>query len=145
MEAPDGGTLPHRILRSGTLAGSGSLRTQSDRDCYHGGEQGKAATLFAEHKWAQENMDASMLQTLVNQSSFFHYRHVHFFLFSKTGFTSGCRNTVEEISSVTLITYKEMPELLKIYKSFAASYSRTSAKDFVINCGRVIMLPTTTL
>lgn len=88
-----------------------STHSQTEIDLM--GEQGKATALFAECKWTQENADTSVLQTLVNRSRFFHYRHVHFFLFPKTGFTSGCRNAAEEIGSVTLVTYKEMLDLFQ--------------------------------
>ena len=48
------------------------------------------------------------IKTLVDRSGLFHYTKLHYFLFSKTGFTKGCMDKAEEMGNVTLISYKDI-------------------------------------
>lgn len=72
------------------------------------GEQDSKTALFAECKWRNENVDLDILETLVDRSMLFHYTKVHYYLFSKTGFTIGCIKKAAEMGNVTLISYKDI-------------------------------------
>ena len=72
------------------------------------GEQDKNTALFAECKWTNEKVDRAVLETLIARSELFPYKHKHYFLFSKSGFTKGCTEMAKELGNVTLMTYKEM-------------------------------------
>lgn len=68
----------------------------------------KNVALFAECKWTNEKVDLGVLETLVARSNLFNYTDKHFFLFAKTGFTSGCIKKASELGNVTLVVYDEM-------------------------------------
>ena len=72
------------------------------------GEQDKTTALFAECKWTNENVDLSILETLVKRSELFKYKNVHYYLFSKSGFTKGCIDKADEMGNVALIEYKNI-------------------------------------
>lgn len=74
------------------------------------GEQDKNTALFGECKWTNEKVDLSILETLVRRSKLFAYTQVHFYLFSKSGFTKGCIEEAEMMGNVTLVSYGEMVE-----------------------------------
>ncbi|MCI5493616.1 MAG: ATP-binding protein [Lachnospiraceae bacterium] len=77
------------------------------------GEQDQKTALFAECKWRNENVDLDVLEKLVDRSMLFHYSNVHYYLFSKTGFTKGCKKKAEEMGSVTLVSYKDIVESIQ--------------------------------
>ena len=66
------------------------------------------SALFAECKWTNENVDLSVLETLVERSNLFHYKQKHFYLFAKTDFTKGCMDKAAEMGNVTLVAYSDM-------------------------------------
>lgn len=72
------------------------------------GEQDKDTALFGECKWTNEKVDLSVLETLVKRSKLFSYTNVHYYLFSKTGFTKGCIDRAEELGNVSLVSYNEI-------------------------------------
>ena len=72
------------------------------------GEQNSTSAIFAECKWRNENVDLDVLETPVDRSGLFHYTKLHYFLFSKTGFTKGCMDKAEEMGNITLISYKDI-------------------------------------
>lgn len=72
------------------------------------GEQDKDTALFAECKWTNEKVDLGVLETLVKRSRLFYYKTVHFYLFSKSGFTKGCMDEAEKMGNVTLINYTDI-------------------------------------
>ena len=72
------------------------------------GEQDNKTALFAECKWRNENVDLDVLEKLVDRSTLFCYSKVHYYLFSKTGFTKGCMERAEEMGNVTLVSYKDI-------------------------------------
>lgn len=72
------------------------------------GEQDAKTALFAECKWRNENVDLDVLEKLVDRSMLFRYSKIHYYLFSKTGFTKGCMEKAEEMRNVTLISYKDI-------------------------------------
>ncbi len=72
------------------------------------GEQDSESALFAECKWRNEKVDSEVLGTLIERSKLFRYKKVHYYLFSKSGFTKGCTEMAEKDGRVTLVGYKEM-------------------------------------
>ena len=72
------------------------------------GEQDKTTALFAECKWTNEKVDLSVLETLVKRSELFKYKNVHYYLFSKSGFTKGCLDKANEMGNTVLIEYKNI-------------------------------------
>lgn len=72
------------------------------------GEQDSNSAIFAECKWRNENVDLDVLETLIDRSGLFHYTKVHYFLFSKSGFTKGCMEKAEEMGNVTLVSYADI-------------------------------------
>lgn len=72
------------------------------------GEQDKDTAIFGECKWTNEKVDLSVLETLVKRSKLFSYTNVHYYLFSKTGFTKGCIDRAEELGNVSLVSYNEI-------------------------------------
>lgn len=81
-------------------------RAQTEIDIM--GEQDSSSAIFAECKWRNENVDLDVLETLVDRSRLFHYTKMHYFLFSKTGFTKRCMEKAEEMGNVTLVSYKDI-------------------------------------
>ena len=77
------------------------------------GEQDKTTALFGECKWTNERVDLGVLETLIHRSRLFSYSTVHYFLFSKSGFTKGCMEKAGELGNVTLVEYEDM---LKSYR-----------------------------
>ena len=76
------------------------------------GEQDKTTALFGECKWTNEKIDLGVLETLIHRSHLFSYSKVHYYLFSKAGFTKGCAERASELGSVTLVGYED---ILKSY------------------------------
>ena len=72
------------------------------------GEKDSASAVFAECKWRNENVDLDVLETLVDRSGLFHYTKMHYFLFSKMGFTKGCAKKAKLMGNVTLVTYNDI-------------------------------------
>ena len=74
------------------------------------GEQDKNTALFAECKWTNEKVDLGVLETLVKRSELFNYKKKHYYLFSKSGFTKGCIDKVNEMGNVSLVSYQDITE-----------------------------------
>lgn len=72
------------------------------------GEQDKNTALFCECKWTNEKVGPGILETLIKRSRLFPYMNVHFYLFSKSGFTKGCEDRAKEMGNVTLVGYKDI-------------------------------------
>ena len=72
------------------------------------GEKDSDSAVFAECKWRSEIVNSDVLETLVDRSGLFHYTKMHYFLFSKTGFTKGCMEKAREMGNVTLVTYDDI-------------------------------------
>ena len=85
-------------------------KTQAEIDIL--GEQDKTTALFGECKWTNEKVDLGVLKTLIRRGRLFSYSRVHYFLFSKSGFTKDCIERANALDSVTLVEYKDM---LKYY------------------------------
>ena len=72
------------------------------------GEQDKSTALLAECKWTNEKVDLGILETLLEHSKLFSYQKLHYFLFSKTGFTKGCVERAENLGNVSLVSFREI-------------------------------------
>lgn len=72
------------------------------------GERDSESALFAECKWRNEKVDLDILETLIGRSKLFRYTKVHYYLFSKSGFTKGCMEKAEEMGNVTLVSYADI-------------------------------------
>ncbi len=81
-------------------------RTQEEIDIM--GETDKNTALFAECKWTNEKVDTAVLETLVKRSELFNYKNMHYYLFSKSGFTKGCEEKAKELMNVNLVKYSDM-------------------------------------
>ena len=68
----------------------------------------KDSALFGECKWTNDKVDLGVLETLVVRSSLFHFGIIHFYLFSKSGFTKGCIDKAAEMGNVSLVSYGDM-------------------------------------
>ena len=64
--------------------------------------------LIGECKWKNEKTDVDVLETLIRRSNLFHYKKVHYYLFSKSGFTTACIEKAQEGNNVTLVSYEEI-------------------------------------
>ena len=64
--------------------------------------------IFAECKWQNEKVDTAILKTLVYRSTLFHKNKKFLYLFSKSGFTTGCIKEANELGNVKLISYEEI-------------------------------------
>ena len=68
----------------------------------------KDSALFGECKWTNEKIDLHVLDTLAERSNLFNYRKKYLYLFSKSGFTKGCRDKAAEMENVFLVCYEDM-------------------------------------
>ena len=73
-------------------------------------DDGEGAALFAECKWRNELVGEDVLQKLVYRSELFRRQRKSYALFSKSGFTQGCRDAAESKGDVKLISFAEMCE-----------------------------------
>ena len=78
------------------------------------GEQDKSTALFGKCKWTNEKVDLGVLETLIRRSRLFPYSNVRYYLFSKSGFTSGCAERAAELGCVALVSYGD---ILKSYET----------------------------
>lgn len=101
------GSCPIEFVSLGRWWGNDpKLKCQAEIDIM--GEQDSNAALFAECKWRNENVDLDILETLIARSKIFHYKKVHYYLFSKSGFTKGCMQKAKEMGNVTLVRYEDI-------------------------------------
>ena len=108
------GNMPIEFISLGRWWGNDSRkRSQTEIDIM--GEQDTASAVFAECKWRNEDINTGVLENLINRSRLFHYTKLHYFLFSKSGFTKGCIDKSREMVNVTLVSYKDIIKLM--YKS----------------------------
>lgn len=54
-----------------------------------------------------------MLETQIKSSELFPYQHKHFYLFTKSGFTKGCKERPKEMENVVLVKYEEIMVAIK--------------------------------
>lgn len=68
----------------------------------------KNSAIFGECKWTNENVDSSVLETLLKRSRLIPFDKKYYYLFAKNGFTSGCKDKAKDMGNVQLITYEEI-------------------------------------
>lgn len=101
------GNVPVEFVSLGRWWGNDPIqKSQAEIDIM--GEQDSESALFAECKWRNERVDTDILETLVRRSKLFRYKKVHYYLFSKSGFTKGCAEKAAESGNVTLVSYAEI-------------------------------------
>ena len=101
------GNVPVEFVSLGRWWGNDPIqKSQAEIDIM--GEQDSESALFAECKWRNERVDTDILETLVRRSKLFRYTKVHYYLFSKSGFTKGCEEKAAESGNVTLVSYAEI-------------------------------------
>ena len=83
-------------------------RTRQQEEIDIMGVQDKNTALFAECKWTNEKVDIGVLERLVLRSDLFDYKHKHFYLFAKSGFTAGCIEKARDMGNVRLVEYGSM-------------------------------------
>ena len=106
------GNMPIEFISLGRWWGNDPRkRSQTEIDIM--GEQDSNSAIFAECKWKNENVDLDVLETLIERSGLFHYTKIHYFLFSKTGFTKGCMEKAKEMENVTLVKYEYIISSMK--------------------------------
>ena len=82
------GNAPIEFVSLGRWWGNDPIqKVQAEIDIM--GEQDSESALFAECKWRNEKVDLDILETLIGRSKLFSYTKVHYYLFSKSGFTKG--------------------------------------------------------
>lgn len=77
-------------------------------------EQDKYTALFGECKWTSEKVDIGVLDTLIERSELFSYKNVHYYLFSKSGYTKACHDKAIEMGNVTLVTFEDIMRIINI-------------------------------
>lgn len=106
------GDTPIKFKSLGRWWGNDSIqRSQAEIDVM--GEQDSESALFAECKWRNEKMDSDVLETLIRRSKLFRYTKVHYYLFSKSGFSKGCVERAKEMGNVTLVSYADIIKSMK--------------------------------
>lgn len=106
------GDTPIKFTSLGRWWGNDSIqRSQAEIDVM--GEQDSESALFAECKWRNEKMDSDVLETLIRRSKLFRYTKVHYYLFSKSGFSKGCVERAKEMGNVTLVSYADIIKSMK--------------------------------
>lgn len=68
----------------------------------------KDSALFGECKWTNEKIDLGVLEALTQRSTLFRCQKPYFYLFAKTGFTTGCIAQAAKMGNVTLVSYEDM-------------------------------------
>lgn len=86
-------------------------KSQEEIDIVVDDDEGNA--LFAECKWRNEPTGADVAEKLVFRSELFRYGTKRYVLFSKSGFTSGCREYAAQRGDMGLLTFNEMCESLR--------------------------------
>ena len=106
------GNAPIEFVSLGRWWGNDPIKkTQAEIDIM--GEQDSESALFAECKWRNEKVDLDILEILIERSKLFRYTKVHYYLFSKSGFTKGCMEKAEEMGNVTLVSYADILNSMK--------------------------------
>lgn len=106
------GNAPIEFVSLGRWWGNDPIqKSQAEIDIM--GEQDSESALFAECRWRNEKVDLDILETLIGRSKLFRYTRVHYYLFSKSGFTKGCVDKTKEMDNVTLVSYADIVSTMK--------------------------------
>ena len=99
--------LPFTFLSQGRWWGS-DPRKKNESEIDIVASDGERSLLFCECKWTNDSVDASVLETLVERSHLLTATNRHYIVFSKSGFTDGCRKFAKSIGQARLVTFNEM-------------------------------------
>ena len=100
------GRLPVEFVNLGRWWGNDPIRRcEAEIDILAYADDDHA--LFGECKWTNEKVDAGVLETLRQRSELLRYRYKRLYVFSKTGFTTGCVERAEELSA-TLVAFSDI-------------------------------------
>ena len=101
------GNLPVDFTDMGRWWGNDPVeKRQTEIDILADNEEGEA--IFGECKWRNELTSEAELKELQHQSTLFHYKKNVLILFSKSGFTDGCRELADKRGDVLLIRFEDM-------------------------------------
>lgn len=64
--------------------------------------------LFCECKWRNENVESSVLDTLMTRGELFHYPQKYYYIFTKTGFDKDVISFAEQNKNIVLVDFKNM-------------------------------------
>lgn len=125
------GNMPIEFISLGRWWGNDPRkRSQTEIDIM--GEQDSNSAIFAECKWKNENVDLDVLETLIERSGLFHYTKIHYFLFSKTGFTKGCMEKAKEIENLS--PQRQLTLLMQIYR-----FAKEGAQFFIVTHSPILL------
>lgn len=101
------GNLPVDFTDMGRWWGNDPVeKRQTEIDILADNEEGEA--IFGECKWRNELTSEAELKELQHQSTLFRYKKNVLILFSKSGFTDGCRELADKRGDVLLIRFEDM-------------------------------------
>ena len=104
----DPSSLPVLMLKSGRWWGSDpATRRQEEIDIVASGEPA-GELIAAECKWGNEPAGADVLDKLARRSQLVARGPVHLFVFSRAGFTDGCRELARQRGDTTLVSLDDM-------------------------------------
>ena len=68
----------------------------------------RTEAILGECKWMNELVSREVFDNLLRRSRLFCYEKIHLYMFSKNGFTEGCRKAARQYENVRLISYLDM-------------------------------------
>lgn len=101
------GNLPVRFTDIGRWWGNDPL-TQSESEIDVLAYSGNNEAIFGECKWTNDLVGQNVLETIIEKSRHFSYENKYYYIFAKSGFTTGCLKLAAEKSNVQLICFKDM-------------------------------------
>lgn len=101
------GNLPVCFKDIGRWWGNDPLsKSESEIDILAFGDNSDA--IFGECKWTNDLVGQSVLETIIEKSRHFSYENKHYYIFAKTGFTTGCLKMAAGKNNVRLICFEDM-------------------------------------
>jgi AAA+ ATPase superfamily predicted ATPase len=103
--------LPFRFQNIGRWWGNNpELKTQAEID-FIAFREGEEKAIFGECKWRNEALDKGSIEGLINKSRIFvQFGMKYYYLFSKSGFTSGAREFAGQSCNIKLVDFQDMFE-----------------------------------
>lgn len=98
-------TLPVLFTEIGSWWGADPIGKKTEEIDIVAGN--KEAAIFCECKWRNREVTKDVLETLIKRSLLVNIPERYYMIFSKTGFTSGCREAARE-KQIRLVTFSEM-------------------------------------
>ncbi|MCL2672653.1 MAG: ATP-binding protein [Clostridiales bacterium] len=103
------GNMPFAFQNIGRWWGNNpDLKAQAEIDFIAYRDEGEQA-IFGECKWRNEPLDRSNIDALIEKCEMFRqFTQKYYYLFSKSGFSSGARKLAAETANIRLIDFKDM-------------------------------------